>query len=108
MAVVVREADIQRSIIEYLTIKQHFVWRQNSGMFTGEYKGKKRFIRAGIKGIADIIGVHARTGHMIAIEVKRTGEFPTAEQFEFISHVKKCGGTAFIAYSLEDVINQGL
>lgn len=84
------------------------VWRNNTGMFSGEYKGKKRFIRAGVKGSADILGLQKDTGVFLAIEVKRAGGTVTPEQFEFLNEINRRHGRAFVAYSVEDVINHGL
>lgn len=102
------EAQTQRAILDYLLARGHYVWRNNTGMFTGEYKGRKRFIRAGLKGSADIIGVERVSGQLIAIEVKRRGGKIRPEQLEFIAEITRRRGLAFVAYSLDDVINHGL
>jgi hypothetical protein len=54
-------------------------------------------------GISDLIGII--DGRFIAIEVKveEEGNDATKLQKWFIDRVNKCGGIAFVAYSLEDV-----
>lgn len=106
MAAVLKEteASIQRTIMDYLTVRRIFHWRQNSGAFPGEYKGKKRFVRfTSIKGVSDILGIYK--GRLLAIEVKRPGEKPTVDQLAFMESVKAAGGIAFVARDLGDVIH---
>jgi len=61
-------------------------------------------VRFGFKGCADIIG-QLVTGHFLAVECKRPGEQPTADQTGFIDRVRKAGGVAFVAWSVDDVIS---
>lgn len=108
MGIKVRESEIQRSILEYLTMRGHFVWRNNSGAYVGEHKGKTRFFRFGKKGSSDILGCAKSTGKIIAIEVKRLGGDVTPEQNSFLGSIQKENGIAFVAYSVDDVIKAGL
>ena len=57
-------------------------------------------------GISDLIGVFK--GKFVAIEVKlpENKKGATALQKWFIDKVKLCGGTGFIARSLEEVYNE--
>jgi hypothetical protein len=101
------EKEIQNSIISYLNIAGHYVWRQNSGFFKHNYRTKSGIyktsvIRSGVKGISDIIGI-AKDGRMIAIEVKRKGNKPDVHQLAFLDEIRSRGGYAIVAYSLEDV-----
>ena len=98
----VTEHELQKIILEYLNLKGHFAWRNNTGAMVAEYKGKKRFWRAGIKGSSDILGV-AKDGKFIAIECKGKGKYPTREQKDFLLEVERRGGYACVAWSLEDV-----
>jgi len=51
----VKESEIQKSILlEYVTLRRVFHRRNNSGAMTGEYKGKKWFMRFGAVGSPDI------------------------------------------------------
>ena len=54
------------------------------------------------KGVSDILGV-LPTGQMIAVEVKRPGGRPTKEQIIFIEDIRRCGGLAFVADSVDIV-----
>jgi len=101
----IKEIDLQKQIVEYLNLQGHFVWRNNSGLFFVKGKsGKTRAIRAGLKGSSDILGV-LNGGTIIAIECKIAYNRPTIEQLDFLNRITSLGGVAFIAYSLEDVIN---
>ena len=110
------EHQIQNMLIEYLTMKGHFVWRNNTGVAKFEYTYKtgirkgmsgKRFLRAGKKGSADIIGI-SKDGKFIAVEVKRKGGKTTPAQDEFLERIREKGGYAIVAYDENDVINAGL
>lgn len=56
----------------------------------------------GEKGVSDIIG--CKDGRMIAIEIKTPGGKVTSHQQRFIDRVNEAGGVAFVARSIEDVI----
>lgn len=103
------ETRLVNLIISYLTIKGHFVWRNNSGVVKSDYTNKygqykKRMWRAGVKGGSDILGI-AKNGKMIAVECKIKGNKPTELQTQFLEEIKSRGGYAIIAYDLEDVQN---
>lgn len=109
MATKILEKQIQRSILDYLMLKGHYVWRNNTGTMKGDHKGKRWFMRFGLKGSSDILGVRKdANGQFLAIEVKRPGNRITEDQATFICAVQELGGMAFVAYSLEDVIKRGL
>lgn len=99
------EKDIQDSILDYLGMTRVLAWRNNTGVgrFQGK-DGKDRFIRFSRPGASDIFAV--KNGTFIAIEVKRPGGKVSPAQAEFIEDVTKAGGIAFVAYSLEDVIEK--
>lgn len=59
-----------------------------------------RAIRAGVPGMSDIIGWVG--GQFVAIEAKSKFGRPTPEQKAFIELVKRSGGRAGIARSVED------
>lgn len=103
-----KESEIQKAILQYLAYRNHFAWRNNTGAMAGQHKGKKWFMRFGLKGSADILGVQRGTGKMIAIEVKVPGGKPTAEQFVFLKGVENLGGIAFVATCVDDVMRAGL
>lgn len=106
------EQSIVNACLSYLTMMNHFVWRNNSGFFTRDYttqQGIRRrsVVRTGIKGSSDIIGI-AKDGRMIAVECKRPGGKLTPEQGAFLSEVKKRNGYAVLATSVDDLPIAGL
>ena len=86
------EKEITREIMYVLREYGAFVWKNWSGPM-------------GRKGISDILGV-LPTGQMIAVEVKRPGGRPTKEQIIFIEDIRRCGGLAFVAASVDIVITR--
>lgn len=97
------ESEIQRSIFDYLRYKHYFCWRNN----TGGFRSKDRVYHFGHVGSGDIFGV-TREGKFFSIEVKRPGKMPTMDQAAWITRVKQSNGIAFVAYSVDDVIANGL
>lgn len=97
------EQEIQKDIIDYLRLKGYVVIKHHSTASTVR-EGKVVFFANGQKGVADILSC-SPTGTFTAIEVKKPGGKPTAEQIEFIENIKERGGVAFIAYSFEEVFN---
>ncbi|MEK6881206.1 MAG: hypothetical protein AABY22_16415 [Nanoarchaeota archaeon] len=98
------EKEIQRLVLDYLTIKKFFHWRNNSGAMVSEYKGKKRFFRFGETGSPDIFALIK--GTLYGIEIKSIKGKQNENQQEYEQRFKKAGGTYILAYSLEDVINK--
>ncbi len=100
------ESDIQAAVLAFLAHHRRvaFAWRANTGAASYQGKdGKPRFVAYGFKGCADIIGM-LRGGRFLAVECKRAGESPTAEQRAFLDHVNRHGGLAFVARSVDDVL----
>lgn len=91
------EGDLKKQILDWLSAKQIFHWVNQAGRIPG-----RRLIKV---GIADILGI-LKGGRFFAIEVKaKTGKL-SDEQAEFIFAVRTAGGIAFVARSLDDVIQQ--
>jgi hypothetical protein len=61
----VKETEIQAAILEYLRLKGHCFWRNNSGAFRTERGG---FYRVGTPGAPDING--CVDGKFVGLEVK--------------------------------------
>lgn len=96
-----KEKDIQKSIIDYLEYSGHLVVKINN---VGIRKENGSFIPPRQRGISDLL-VCKKGGQFVAIEVKVPGNEPTLYQKTFLADVKKRGGRAFVAYSLNDIIN---
>jgi hypothetical protein len=118
------EREIQRAILDYLAVCPGVVaWRANTGAVAAEHRGRRRFVRFGIAGQADIIGWVRWCGRLkaarypipvatdcasccarfLAIEVKRPGQSPSATQATFLELVRQAGGLAVVATCVDDV-----
>lgn len=83
------EKNIQAKILKYLkTIPNSYFFKVAQGKFS---QG----------GISDILGLYR--GQFVAIEVKADGNKMTPLQARFQDIIKRSGGIAICAYSLEDV-----
>jgi hypothetical protein len=96
-----KEQAIQAQILTYLKLKGYYVWRNNSGA-TRAGKFGERFIRYGLVGSADIIGL-TKQGTFLAIEIKRPGGRLSLHQEAFLEAIRANKGIAIVAYSLTDV-----
>jgi len=95
------EAQIQRGILDYLGYKNIFHWRNNTGGFVSEYKGKTRYVKFGEKGSPDIFCVVC--GKIYGCEVKRSNGKQSPEQVEWQKRFEKAGGVYILARSIDDV-----
>lgn len=97
-----KETQLQKAIVEYLTIHGIFCWVNKTG---GTYDPTKRIFRSGTttKGIADILGI-LPGGKFLAIEVKIKPNKLSPEQGIFIEAIKARGGNAIVMYSIDDAI----
>jgi hypothetical protein len=92
------EADIQRTILDYLKLHKIVHWRNQSGA----WKVGKRYVRFGAVGSPDIFAVVQ--GTIFGIEVKKPGESQSKQQQAWEIMFLDAGGRYILAYSLEDVI----
>lgn len=96
------EKDIQRTIRDYLSLLGALPIRMNSGAFGGEHKGKRWYVRLNdLDGCPDLIV--CLSGRFVAVEVKRPGEKPTDKQTAALDAIRRAGGLAFVARSVDDV-----
>ena len=97
-----KESEIKKAILTYLKYQKIYAWNnRNVGMWNE--KGQ-RFIPAPMLGISDILGI-LPDGKFLAIEVKAEKGKPTDNQICFIENILQYNGVAFLAYSLDDVID---
>lgn len=97
------EHEIQTAIIQYLTAKKIFMWRNNTGVaiHTGA-TGKQYRTSYGQVGSADIIAI--RGGICYGIEVKSpTGKLSEAQE-AWGNRLARAGGIYVIARSVDDVM----
>lgn len=102
-----KESEIQAEIFNNLVNLGIFCFRNNSGAFAGEYKGKKRYIQFGLPGSSDLIAIVE--GIFVGIEVKRPGGKQSDYQKAFQRNVEEAKGIYILAFSWDDVtkiINQ--
>jgi Holliday junction resolvase len=88
---VLKEKDITMQIRNLLKTFQIFHWKNHGGPM-------------GAKGVPDILGCYQ--GKFLGIEVKTEKGKPSPEQVRFIQNLNDAGGIAFIARSVDDVIEK--
>lgn len=99
------EANVQNDIMLALSQAGCLVWRNNTGVLKDK---TGRPIKFGLcKGSADLIGV-ARDGRFLAVEVKAEGGRVRPEQVLFIEAVRRAGGRAGVARSVDDALKIAL
>lgn len=101
--------NVTAAIIQYLRMIGGLAWRNNTGSFVGEYtdrqgETRRRFVRYGEKGSGDVLALHR--GKFYSIEVKTGRDKLRPEQAAWIEAVNEAGGCAFVAYSIDDVIER--
>lgn len=108
-----KESDLIKSIQLCLTPRSIRLFRNNSGQLTTSSGHVVRY-GVGSPGGSDLIGwtpykitiddVGKTIAVFTAVEVKTGKLKPTKEQLNFIDQVRKSGGRAGVAYSVEDAI----
>jgi hypothetical protein len=96
-----READLQRQILDYLALKRIFHYRNNSGGFRDSHQHFYRFGALGSPAIICVIN-----GRYIGIEVKAPRGRQNDNQIEFQRQLEKAGGKYILVYNLDDVVNE--
>lgn len=94
-----REQELVRSILQWLSYKRIFAWRQNSGAFKTE---RGNFYRMGINGAPDIFIL--KDGIIYACECKVGKNKQNENQIQFQKDFEKNGGKYFVARQLDDII----
>jgi predicted LPLAT superfamily acyltransferase len=94
----VKESDIQRSIIEWLSYQRIFHYRNNSGGFKD---ANQHFYRFGATGSPDIVCVIE--GRYVGIEVKASDGRQSDAQRDFQARLEAAGGLYILAKSIDDV-----
>lgn len=100
------EKEIENSILEFLKYKGIISWKNNT---TGIYDPNGKRFRSKSKydrnGVSDILGI-LPDGRFLAIEVKRSSQARTRpSQRLFIEDINNNGGLAFVAFSMDCVVN---
>lgn len=99
------EREIQKSVLEYLRLRKIPAWRVNSGMMIADNEdGTRRHVRFNMaRGCSDVLGILPPSGRFLAVEVKRPGRKPTADQLGFLDMVTAAGGLALCVSDVRDL-----
>lgn len=97
------EKETQKAILDYLSYKKIFHYRNNSGAFKTPEGG---FYRFGALGSPDIICVIK--GLYIGIEVKDIKGYLNKNQIEFKDALEKAGGIYITVRSIDDILKHEL
>lgn len=93
------ESVVLKQCLEYLQLRGIFCWRNNSGAV----KMGKSFVRFGMPGSSDILGI-LPNGQFLAVECKREkGGILSDKQVEFLNRIKENGGVAVVVHSVNDL-----
>jgi hypothetical protein len=103
MAPYLKESELKRLILDWLSLHRFFHWRNNTGAYSARYKGKERFIRFGDKGSPDIFVV--RRGQCYGLELKVNGNDQSQAQVCWQSEFEAAGGKYAVIRELRDVEN---
>lgn len=100
------ENEVQNSICEYLEMKRHFFWRQNTiAVFDAKNKRFRTPPKYSMNGVSDIILLHG--GMSYFLEVKDKGRQSDSQKV-FEEKVKESGCQYHVVRSIDDVIKLGL
>lgn len=104
------EAQIERSICDYLRIKGYFFWKQTtSGFFSGKVingstmigsfrKHSSPYVKRGVPDIMIVVN-----GRLIGLEVKSETGRQSQDQIDFQKDLERAGARYFLVRSIEDV-----
>ncbi len=97
------------TILVYLKLLGALAWRNNTGAFKGQYTDKAgnsrgRYVRYGCPGSGDVLAL--LNSVFYSIEVKTGKDRLRPSQSEFMENVNRNGGVAFVAHSLDDVMER--
>ena len=96
-----------RAVLKYLRLrKDRVAWveRLNSGAGQLSFAdgGKSQWMRFAWRGAPDLLG-QLTDGRILCVEVKRPSGKLSPDQHAFLDVVRKQGGVAFVARSVDDV-----
>ena len=105
-----KESDIQSAICEYLQLRKHFFWRNNTtGVQRTTPDGRTFWTNSkySMKGVADII-IITDGGYAVFLEVKRPSGRLSPEQEEFKRKCEEKGCEYYRVTSIEQCQEIGL
>lgn len=103
----VTEREVLAACLSYLRMRGIPAWRMNVGAVEAQYQGKGRFVRFGVKGMSDIIGIipfeGTRYGAMLAVECKGPKGRLRPEQAAFLETIRSAGGIALVVRGVHEL-----
>lgn len=97
------EHAIQQDILARLgAVPGLVVWRNNTGAIRAE---GGRFVRFGVVGSADVLGVASPSGQFVALEVKAPGGRVSEAQTRWGAAIRACGGVYLVVRSVDEAVN---
>jgi hypothetical protein len=99
----IREQDLVKQVLSYLTLCRCPVWRNNTGAVPATYKGKRRFFRFGHPGSPDVLAVLPPSGTLLGVECKARGRKPTLLQEAFAGMLLSAGACWICVSSLAEL-----
>lgn len=104
----VLEKDIQLAVCDYLSLKRHFFWRQNTAPVFDKQRGVFRSMpKYALKGVPDIIVV-TEGGYIVFLEIKRPGGKLSEGQVTFRDRCKEKGAEYHVIDNLDQLKEIGL
>jgi hypothetical protein len=97
----VKEIEIQKAILDYLSARRIYHIRVNSGAMFKQSKGKKYMIKLAPFGTPDIIACYK--GKFYGLEVKTPEGEQTDHQINAEHAIKASGGEYHVVRSIDDV-----
>lgn len=102
------ERDILADCLVWLRLAGYLHWRMPIGpVMRGGGSQAKRFSKSPISGFPDICGIlKIRAGILFAVELKTEDGILKNHQKIWIERIQKAGGIAFVARSLEEMVQK--
>lgn len=99
------EKEIQLAICDYLSLRKHFFWRQNTTPIfaDGKFRSMPKY---SLTGVPDIILI--KDGKFWGLEVKREKAKMSEAQMHFMKNCTLKGGEYHVVTSVDDVQALGL
>lgn len=99
------ERDVLASCLAILEARRIPAWRANTGAVTKtNAAGRKRFIRFGTPGQADILAILPPRGRLLAIECKSQRGRVSADQEAFLQMVRDAGGLTVVVRDASELL----
>jgi len=97
------EGRVVDAVLAFLKLKNVFAWRNNSGATVAGEGASRRFVRYGLVGSSDILGI-LPDGQFLGIECKSPTGRTTKAQEAFLDEIEGRGGLAILARDVNDVL----